>query len=161
MKRKPYYCFLLTATILVSCNPAPKTNSENPATSDTLAKPDNHQETIQMACYRSVVGKDTFSLQVKTFDNVASGDLSYLFHEKDSQRGSFDGRLMGDTLLGMYIFDSEGSTSSRQIAFLLRDNMALEGYGELEEKNGELFYKDLKTLKFDSGLRMNKIDCPH
>ena len=109
----------------------------------------------------SAMGKDTFLLHLKRIENVASGDLSYLFHEKDKQTGSFEGQLMGDTLVAEYIFRSEGSTSSRQIAFLVSDDMAVEGYGELEEKNGKMFFKDIKSIQFGSGLRLNKVTCPH
>lgn len=160
MKQIPYLYFVLTSTLFVSCNSNPKTASEKTETVDSLTVPENSKESLMTTCYRSAMGKDTFLLQVKRFDNVATGDLSYLFHEKDQQTGSFDGRLMGDTLIGEYIFDSEGSTSSRQIAFLLRDDMAIEGYGELEEKNGDMFFKDVKKIEFGSGLQLNKVVCP-
>jgi hypothetical protein len=154
------YCLLLTATIIASCKPQSNTTTEQPASTDTLAKVDNDKEMQSSTCYMSAMGKDTFLLHLKRTDNVASGDLSYLFYEKDKQKGTFDGLFKGDTLVGDYVFASEGSTSTRQIAFLIRDDMAIEGYGELEEKNGQMFFKDIKSVQFGSGLRLNKVTCP-
>jgi hypothetical protein len=160
MKQITTYLLLFAAILFVSCNTKPNTDAEKTEAVDSIAATDNSAASLSTTCYMSAMGKDTFLLHLKRFDNVATGDLSYLFHEKDQQTGSFDGRLMGDTLIGEYMFDSEGSTSVRQIAFLLRDDMAIEGYGELEDKNGELFFKDPKSIQFGSGLRLNKVICP-
>ena len=105
------------------------------------------------------MGKDTFFLKTEVFENVVTGNLAYLFHEKDRQKGTLEGRMTGDTLIANYTFASEGQTSVRQITFLLRDEKAIEGYGDVEEKNGTVVFKDIKNLQFGKGLNLLKVPC--
>jgi len=158
MRHTPAF-LLFTFVLLTSCKQSPATISDTPSTADTTSSATNKTKGLVTTCYMSAVGKDTFLLQVKTFDNVATGDLSYLFHEKDRQTGTFNGHLMGDTLIGDYLFQSEGTTSSRQIAFLLSGDKAIEGYGDVEDKNGEMVFKDIRHLQFGKGLNMLKVTC--
>lgn len=151
----------LLIILLTSCNNQPKNVAETTTSADPTVTTENNQQGLVTTCYMGLIGKDTMLLQVRRFDNVATGDLSYLFHEKDRQTGEFDARIMGDTLIGEYIFDSEGTSSSRQIAFLLKGDTAVEGYGEVEEKDGGMVFTDLKKLEFGKGLNLNKVACPN
>lgn len=146
--------------LLTSCNNQPKASAESTNTADSNAV-ENKMNGLETTCYMGLIGKDTMLLQVRRFDNVATGELAYLFHEKDRQTGEFDARIMGDTLIGEYIFDSEGTSSSRQIAFLLKGDTAVEGYGEVEEKNGGMVFTDLKKIEFGKGLNLTKVTCPN
>jgi hypothetical protein len=106
-------------------------------------------------------GNDIFRLKVDVYENIVTGDLEYLFSEKDQQTGIFQGRFSGDTLWADYTFLSEGKTSSRPIAFLIKNDTASEGSGELVERDGRKVFKNPKDLKFGTGLNLSKTACPN
>jgi hypothetical protein len=83
----------------------------------------------------------------------------YDFYEKDSNNGEFNGLIHGDTLLADYKFMSEGKLSTRQVIFLLKDSVAIEGYGDMEEKEGKMVFKNTSDITFGKGLLLNKADC--
>jgi hypothetical protein len=111
------------------------------------------------SCYFSTTGKDTVKLKVEVFPNVVTGRLSYNLYQKDSNKGEFEGYLHGDTLLADYKFMSEGKLSTRQVIFLIKDNIATEGYGDMEEKDGKMVFKNTNDITFGKGLVLRKVDC--
>ncbi|GAB2818382.1 hypothetical protein [Ferruginibacter profundus] len=54
---------------------------------------------------------------------------------------------------------SEGKTSTRQVIFLIKDSIATEGYGAMEEKNGAMVFKNTGAVVFEKGIRLKKIAC--
>ena len=109
-------------------------------------------------CY-STTDKDTVVLNMKVSDSSVKGTLVYKLYEKDKYLGTLQGKLFGDTLIANYQFMSEGIKSVRQVAFLIRDPIAIEGFGDVEEKNGAIIFKDPKSLNFKNGFILRKIDC--
>ncbi|ODS73991.1 MAG: hypothetical protein ABS46_19795 [Cytophagaceae bacterium SCN 52-12] len=144
--------------VTVACNPSPKqtTDDTGPAGEDTT------RMTIQIpktGCYVNISARDTVRLKVETFPNVVTGTLRYNFYEKDKNTGEIEGRLMGDTLLADYTFMSEGKRSTRQVIFLVRDSIAIEGYGVMEEKEGKMVFKDIREIDFSEGMKLVKVSC--
>lgn len=148
---------LLSMVLIVSCD-NPKQTTSNTG-SDTLKPVENKIMIPASTCYSSITGKDTIKLKVEVFPNVVTGKLMYDFNEKDSNSGTFDGHLHGDTLLADYKFTSEGKLSTRQVIFLIKDSIAIEGFGELEEKEGKMVIKDLKKVSFEKGIIFKKVEC--
>ena len=156
------YSFLvlfLAVIIIASCNNVPKKSTEITTVKDTVKTAENKIMIPVSSCYSSTTGKDTVTLKVEVFPNVVTGKLSYKFYEKDSNKGEFDGQFHGDTLLADYKFMSEGKLSTRQVIFLIKNNVAREGYGKMEEKNGKMVFKDMKGVSFETGLALNKVEC--
>ena len=156
------YSFLvlsLAAIMIASCNNEPKKSTEITTVEDTVKTVENQVMIPASSCYSSTTGKDTVTLKVEIFPNVVTGKLSYKFYQKDSNEGEFDGKFHGDTLLADYKFMSEGKLSTRQVIFLIKNNVAREGYGKMEEKNGKMVFKDMKGVSFASGLALNKVEC--
>lgn len=143
----------------VACNP----DTRQTAGDDTSpAGGDTTRATIQIpvtGCYVNISAKDTVKLKVETFPHVVTGTLFYNFFEKDKNTGEIEGRLMGDTLLADYTFMSEGIRSTRQVIFLIRDSIAIEGYGALEEKEGRMVFKDIREIDFSKGMKLIKVSC--
>ncbi len=54
---------------------------------------------------------------------------------------------------------SEGKESVRQVIFLIKDNIAVEGYGNMEENNGKMIFKNQKEIVFGKGLILKKVEC--
>jgi hypothetical protein len=109
-------------------------------------------------CY-STADKDNVVLKMNISDSAVTGTLVYNLYEKDKNLGTCEGKLYGDTLIANYHFMSEGIKSVREVAFLIKDSIAIEGFGDVEEKNGAMIFKDPKSLNFKNGLLLKKIDC--
>jgi hypothetical protein len=146
-------------TLIVSCN----NNSEQEKTSsiatDSAKTVENKIQVPVSSCYASISKKDTVRLKVEVFENVVTGSLVYKLHEKDSNKGEFEGQMKGDTLIADYKFMSEGIQSVRQVIFLVKDSIAREGYGNMEEKNGKMVFKNVKEIVFGNGIILKREEC--
>ena len=48
----------------------------------------------------------------------------------------------------------------RQVAFLIKDSIATEGYGDMEEQDKKMVFKNLNTIDFNKGVKLKQVDCP-
>lgn len=143
---------------LFACNNEPKTTGT--AAKDTLTPaPVTDIKLPGYMCFAKRSASDTFWLQLNVFEHVVTGNLNYIFKEKDSNRGELEGTMKGDTLIADYTFMSEGKKSVRQVAFLVKDSVATEGYGDLEEKEGKMVFKNPQSITFGKGIVMTKTSC--
>ena len=147
------------AALAASCKNEPKKTTDAATTVDTSKTVENKPTTPAASCYSYIKNKDTVTLKMDGSANVVTGKLSYKFYEKDSNKGEIVGKLNGDTLLADYKFMSEGQVSTRQVVFLINNNVAKEGYGDMEEKKGKMVFKDIKGVSFKTGLSLNKVEC--
>lgn len=148
---------LMLAT--AACNPNTRQTAGDaavPADEDTARMTIQIPETV---CYENISARDTVTLKVETFPNVVTGTLVYSIFEKDKNTGEIEGKFMGDTLLADYTFTSEGTRSTRQVIFLIRDSVAIEGYGEVEEKDGKMIFRDIRKIDFSKGTKLAKVSC--
>lgn len=151
---KTIFLFVASALLVVSCKKEEKPIV--PPRLKAVEAPVSHE------CYRGILNKDTvtMSLQLKGSE-VTSGKLHYKFFEKDNNEGELVGLIKGDTLFATYTFTSEGASTVREVAFLKKGNTYTEGYGEIhDDQNGNVSFKDVRQLKFDSKLILSKIMCP-
>jgi len=110
-------------------------------------------------CYQSIKNRDTANLSLNMEDEKVTGSLSYNLFEKDKNNGVISGIVKGDTIIADYTFQSEGTTSTRQVVWLKQNNQLVEGFGDVEEVDGKTQFKDLGKLGFGKSLVFNKIDC--
>lgn len=137
-------------------------NNESTTNQNTTKAPEKTESASMPApvCYLGVSGRDSVVLTLrKDAESLASGELSYLFYEKDKSRGTFSGRMKGDTLFADYTFTSEGVESTREIAFLQQGNTMTEGYGDATEIQGVMTFKDPRKLEFGKGFVLNQSQC--
>lgn len=113
----------------------------------------------QNECFASFSQQDSIWLKLDFSENMASGILIYHFFEKDSNKGSLQGVLKGDTLVADYTFQSEGKTSVREVAFLIKKDSVVEGFGNMEEHNKKQRFKNNVEIDFSKGIIFKKIDC--
>lgn len=141
--------------VLFSCNNQPAPTPESVV--DTSSK----MEIMVPAqtCYLGTIAKDSVFLKTEKFPNVVTGTLEYKNYEKDSSKGELEGKMSGDTLIAQYRFSSEGTTSISQVVFLIKGDSAYEGFGEMEEKDGVMVFKNLNEIKFDTTLILNQTNC--
>lgn len=137
--------------LLSACNQkTEKIESNN--TSTTI----NGNQTNFSGMYNYEQNGSTVTLQLTVDGNKASGNLLYTLKEKDRNSGTFVGEIKDEILLADYTFSSEGILSVRQVSFKLTNASAIEGYGEVEEINGKMVFKDPANLEFGTGLVLTK-----
>ena len=145
--KKILYCF--GAIVLLSaCNQ--KTENK-----DTITV-SNTNQTDFSGLYSYQQNGDTITLQLTVDGTKANGNLLYGLNEKDRNSGTFVGEIKDGVLLADYTFSSEGILSERQIAFKLTDTSAIEGYGDVQEINGKMVFKDPANLEYGTGLVLTK-----
>ena len=110
-------------------------------------------------CYANYSKKDSIKLELTTNENTITGTLQIKLFEKDENKGTFKGIIKGDTLVADYVFMSEGIMSTRQIAFIKRNNNLIEGYGDVEEKDGKILFKNASKLNFNNSTPLVKVIC--
>ncbi len=110
-------------------------------------------------CYSYVTPRDTVYLHISRKNRNITGDLTYKLYEKDSNQGSLDGRIKGDTLLAEYTFNSEGRSSIREVIFLKKGESYVEGFGPVTEKEGKMTFQDHKNITFINGITLTKTSC--
>lgn len=112
-------------------------------------------------CYEYGSGNDSILLQLNIGEKKITGNLQYLFHQKDKNIGRIENAVLnGDTLLADYRFNAEGKTTIRQVSFLLGDSTAREGYAEMREEKGKMVFKNPYNVRFDKSFPLRQKPCP-
>lgn len=149
--------FLLICTLgLVAC----QSNTDS-ATTSTPEDPDPlKQQELTEKCYSYTSNSDTIWLQLTNSGSSAvSGALVYNLHEKDKNTGTISGEMRGDTLFADYTFQSEGSKSVREVAFLKKGNTMVEGYSDVEEQDGRMTFRNRSKLTFGCATVLTETAC--
>lgn len=152
---------VMTAVVLlvfISCKKSSETG-----TTEIAPSPPKEAEIVEPSgnqCFALRNGKDTIELNfnVNSHQEV-NGNLRYTLYEKDKNQGIINGNMVGDTLIADYTFNSEGVSSVRQVIFLQREGVLIEGYGDVIQTNDKVSFKNKKTLKFDVKNTLLKVDC--
>jgi len=111
-------------------------------------------------CYAHLTATDTIRLTLQTTQPTVTGQLTYHYFEKDRNQGTISGTMHGDTLLADYTFQSEGTTSVRQVAFLRRDIGFIEGFGPVAERKAKLVFEKPSALQYDAKYTLLPVACP-
>lgn len=111
-------------------------------------------------CYTFATKKDTAFLHINVTENIVSGDLEYHLSEKDINKGTVKGKIIGDTLIADYTFSSEGITSLREIVMIKKDNDFIEGFGDVQELDKKMSFVNRANLSFKNGPTFRKGNCP-
>ncbi|MCX2572948.1 hypothetical protein [Pedobacter sandarakinus] len=110
-------------------------------------------------CFEYVNNKDTANLKLNFDDDKITGTLAYNLFEKDKNDGVIAGIVKGDTLIADYTFNSEGTTSTRQVVWLKQDGKLVEGFGDIEEVDGKTMFKNVSSLTFGKSMVFTKTEC--
>ncbi|WP_131535708.1 hypothetical protein [Pedobacter nototheniae] len=144
----------IATAFMASCQSNTKNNNQ---TDSTVAKTDSIAPATE--CFLYAKNRDTASLKLNINGNVISGDLSYNLFEKDKNTGKIEGVVKGDTLIANYTFKSEGMESVREVVWLKQADKLIEGFGEVEEANGKVKFKNINKLKFGDAIQFSKTNC--
>ncbi len=124
-----------------------------------IIESDISEKLLEIGCYAYNGRRDNSALFeiTNTKDGIIKGNLNYHLAEKDANIGTFEGVLVNDILLGDYTFQSEGTTSKREVIFKVINGNLIEGYGEMDEEGTHFINTDHVT--FTSSMPLTKTDC--
>lgn len=143
---------------LTNCKKASTTASEKTTeASNEMAEENKAQPSPQ--CYAYNANGSKIELQMNTNNKEVTGTLTYELKEKDSNKGTFVGTINNSILIAQYTFQSEGTESVREIAFLIKDNQLIEGYGDVVTEGNTTKFKDKSALKYSSNMPLVKTAC--
>lgn len=151
------YILPITAVALMFTACQSENSQENPS-SDSLLNA-NGLKISETSCYAFIKDNDTARLNYMSTNGITTGELSYRLYQKDRNSGIVEGEIKGDTLIADYTFESEGLESVREVVFLMKNNELIEGFGEVEEKDGKTIFKDRSKLVFGNSIVFKKVDC--
>jgi hypothetical protein len=151
---KSFIITIVLTFLLTACNNGSEKTDQSAA--DNTPGEQNKPTT---ECYLYTKNKDSIGLQITINNKSVSGELVYSFHEKDMNQGVIQGELRGDTLLAEYEFKSEGIVSTREVAFLKKGGGFAEGYGEAEEIEGKMMFKNVAGLTYSDTVLLRKVSC--
>jgi len=156
---KKLFFVLSSAAILFSCEKKETVSNAASSTQDSLKinESDIQIDAIPHTCYSEAIGKDSVFVMLDDNLGTITGKMYYKNFEKDSSYGDLNGISDGDTLKVDYVFQSEGSTSTREIWFLMKDGKLLEGIAEYDE-TGEK-YKNTLDIKYQGGHQLSAVNC--
>lgn len=138
---------------MYACGQSPRQQDDS---TSTTAEADRTVDGDLAGSYTYEKNGDTVALHLTIHDDKAMGHLTYALKEKDLNTGSFEGRVTDGILRADYTYLSEGQSSIRQVAFKVDGKTAVEGYADMEEKNGKFVFKDSTKLDFGEGLVLTK-----
>lgn len=112
---------------------------------------------LSVGCYVYRSSGNSIFFEITEVGKKIKGILVYDLAEKDRNNGTFEGKLDDAILIGNYHFKSEGLEGKREVAFMVKDDMLIEGYGELNG-NGTSF-KNYDSIRYASTMPLRKSEC--
>ena len=112
-------------------------------------------------CYALTMNGDTVRLTLRQTGGTVTGNLLYQLSGKDRNEGTLRGMMHGDTLRADYTFQSEGVESKREVAFLAQKGGFLEGFGPVDEHNGQMRFTPNTALTFSGDRVLIQGECSH
>jgi len=114
---------------------------------------------VLAGCYQMILKRDTATLQLAVKDTTVTGDLRYDWYERDGNTGTLNGVLRNDRIYADYTFQSEGTTSVREVIFKIENGTLLQGFGNLKEEKGKVIFQEPDNLQFQTANPFFKIAC--
>lgn len=155
MKKLALLTFALIT--IVACKNDTKSDNQTEIAQENTSIEIAPKTTLKTGCYEYNSNGNNITMEITEVNDKVMANLNIAYAEKDVNQGKFVGTLNGDKLIGTYTFNSEGTESSREMAFLVKDDQLIEGYGDLNEDGTK--FKDVNTVKYTSTMPLTKVDC--
>ncbi|MCQ4034820.1 hypothetical protein [Kaistella montana] len=157
--------YILSAFIVIAAMSCEKKSTEivssQTTAPDSVTVPESNEpiepSTLQ-TCYFSANGKDSVFVSLDDNLGTITGKMRFKNFEKDSSFGDVIGTQNGDTIKLNYTFQAEGTTSDREIYFLKKDGVLIEGIGEHKTEGNKDLYANPSQLKYE-GIALKQVDC--
>lgn len=152
--KKILILFLVT-TLTTSCKKEKYKNDVTKESKEVVVE--TPTTLLQIGCYEYNKEGNQILFKITEIGNTIKGAINYVLAEKDANTGTFSGTLTDNKLIGIYTFSSEGTESTREVAFMVKDDQLIEGFGELN-KTGNAF-KNKNNISYTSTMPLTKTDC--
>lgn len=155
MKIKRIISVLIVLITFTNC----KNNSETNKTKHFTQTITNTvpQDLLELGCYAYQENNNSITFEITDIKTIITGKLIYQLAEKDINDGTFEGVLIDDILLGDYTFQSEGTTSRREVIFKISNNQLIEGYGDMDEEG--ICFINTDHVTYSSTMPLTKTNC--
>jgi hypothetical protein len=154
---KKYFVIVAFAILSAACSS--NSGTEKAADSTITAETAVVAAAESRTCYVHYRNRDSIYLDLHTKGEQVNGTLNISLYEKDQNKGTVTGIIKGDTILLDYTFQSEGTQSVRQVAYLQKDGKLIEGFADVQELNGKTSFKSLSDLKFEDSMVLEQSNC--
>lgn len=148
-------CALVLFT-MVACKKNSNIENDSNIKNSTISE-GNKTSVLETGCYEYSGNGSLIGMEITAINDNVTANLNFAFAKKDKNQGKFVGKLLGDKIIGTYTFMSEGKESSREVAFMFKDNQLIEGFGVLNEDGTK--FKEIKTIQYQSQMPLVKVDC--
>lgn len=153
-----------------SCNQPGKTPSSDDAKRDSSIRSSEPTKSGHTAntqperrsldgCYIRVMGRDTLLLQLKQTGEKITGTMHFDNYEKDSSKGTVEGKLEDGKLVLWYSFTSEGMQSFSEQILKPSGNDLILGYGNIDVRHDSAFIKDKSAVTFSEKDKLVQTSC--
>jgi len=153
--------FFAGMLLLIACG-----NTDNSASTTGETTHANTNDTIVTTapivltgCYQMTMRRDSGWLNITVNDTVVTGDLNYNLYEKDKNTGIIKGVVRDNMIYADYTFQSEGTTSVREVIFKISDDTLIQAFGDLTEKNGKIVFTNTNDLQYINSSPFIKGNC--
>lgn len=152
---KKILILFLATVLVVSCKKKESKNDVTKETKEVIIK--TPTTSLEVGCYEYNKDGNQILFKITEINDTVEGTISYALAEKDANTGTFSGTLTDDTLIGSYTFTSEGIVSTREIAFRVKDDQLIEGFGELNGTGNA--FKNKNNISYTSTMPLTKTAC--
>ncbi len=118
--------FTLALVSIVACKNNTKTENQSVTKEENSVKELSEKTILETGCYEYNDNGSSVKMKITEANENVTGDLNIAYAEKDANQGNFIGTLNGNKLIVTYTFNSEGTESAREMAFLIKDNSSLK-----------------------------------
>ena len=67
--------------------------------------------------------------------------------------------MTSDTIIADYKFYSQGMESMRQVAFLKKDSVMIQGFGPMTERGGKMVFVSTNEINFNNSIILKNHNC--
>ncbi|WP_111307426.1 hypothetical protein [Confluentibacter sediminis] len=152
MKKLIILC--LITSVFISCKNKSETDNTRETVDTNVPSP-----FLEVGCYAYKGHNNSIELKITEMNDMVAGYLNYHLAEKDANTGTFRGIVDDDVLLAEYTFQSEGTTSKREVIFKVINDELIEGYGEMDAEGTH--FRNTDHVSFSSTMPLTKTDCNH
>lgn len=102
---------------------------------------------------------DSAYLNINVKDTTINGVLEYNWNLRNDDTGTVVGVYRDSLLYVNYSFESEGITSVKEVIFKYRQGQLFQAFGELDQRNDTVIFRDRGLLQFDLQHPFIKSQC--
>ncbi len=151
---------IILCFVFVSCAESKDGDMKETETTNNVIDSDKNIQNYTMnGCYRMIIENDTATMKVSQEQDSIIGSLIYKRKDKDSNKGEVHLLKTKDRVEGWYTYQSEGTTSVRQIVFKTTDSSFAEAYGDIKMRNDTALFKYPHALNYEEKHSFNKVNC--